>query len=56
MKVAGGTVTGTGSMNFTVYSAQQAPNPSLPRSGNIQIYEDGSNSTAKTTVKVSQNP
>ena len=56
VKVAGGTVTGTGSMNFTVYSAQQAPNPSLPRAGNIQVFEDGSSSTAKATVKVSQNP
>lgn len=56
VKVAGGTVTGSGSMNFTVLSATQQPNVPLPRSGNIQIYEDGSNSTAKATVKVSQNP
>jgi len=56
VKVAGGTVTGSGSMNFTVLSAQQQPNVPLPRSGNIQIFEDGSNSTAKAVVKVSQNP
>jgi hypothetical protein len=37
-------------------SAQQQPNVPLPRSGNIQIFEDGSNSTAKAVVKVSQNP
>jgi hypothetical protein len=56
VKVAGGTVTGSGSMNFTVSSQAQQPNLPLPRSGNIQIFEDGSKATAKATVKVTQTP
>ena len=55
VKVAGGTITGTGTKTFTVLSAAQQPNVPLPRSGHIVIFEHNSVSGATVTrVEIQQ--
>jgi|SRR4051794_29684595 len=54
VKVAGGVITGTGSMSFNVLSAAQQPNVPLPRSGFINIYQDGSGAGPVTKVEIRQ--
>src|SRR5262245_22064607 len=51
VKVAGGVITGTGSMSFNVLSAAQQPNVPLPRSGFINVYQDGSGGGPATKVE-----
>jgi len=54
VKVAGGVVDGTGNMTFNVMSDTQQPNVPLPRSGFINIYQDGSNAGPVTKVEIHQ--
>ena len=54
VKVAGGTITGAGTMNFNILSDVQQPNVPLPRMGYINIYQDGSNGGPVTKVEIAQ--
>jgi hypothetical protein len=53
VKVAGGVVNGSGTKTFTVFSTTQAPQPPLPRSGYIQIFDvnDPSGFAARVLIK-----
>lgn len=53
VKVAGGVTTGSGTRTFTVRSTTQAPQPPLPRSGYIQIFDvnDPSGFAARVLIK-----
>ena len=57
VKVASGVIDGTGTKTFTVFSAAQAPQPPLPRSGYILIYAQngGGSGLAVTKVLIQQN-
>ena len=54
VKVASGVIVGTGTKTFTVFSEAQAPQPPLPRSGYINIYDAGSGGALVTKVLIIQ--
>lgn len=54
VKVAGGTVVGSGTKTFTVFSETQAPQPPLPRSGYINIFDVGAGGALVTKVFIVQ--
>ena len=54
VKVAGGVITGSGSMSFNVLSAAQQPNVPLPRTGFINVYQDGSGGGPSARVEIRQ--
>jgi hypothetical protein len=51
VKVASGTMDGTGTMKFTVMSAAQQPNVPLPRAGYINVYDDGGKVVTKVRIE-----
>jgi hypothetical protein len=54
VKVASGVIVGTGTKTFTVFSEAQAPQPPLPRSGYIDIFDAGSGGALVTKVLIIQ--
>ncbi len=51
VKVASGTMDGTGTMKFTVMSAAQQPNVPLPRAGYINVYDDSGKIVTKVRIE-----
>jgi hypothetical protein len=49
------TVQGSGTRTFAVFSSTQAPQPPLPRSGPVFVYQDGTN-LRLFSVAIAQNP
>jgi hypothetical protein len=54
VKVASGVIVGTGTKTFRVFSEAQAPQPPLPRSGYINIFDAGSGGALVTKVLIIQ--
>lgn len=54
VKVASGVIDGTGTKTFTVFSIAQRPQPPLPRSGYIQIFDRNDPNSFAARVLIQQ--